>query len=108
MSNKKQSPYGSWESIITPDKIIEGGLKFNEVRIDNRDIYFIEGRPSESGRSVILKQNSDGTTTDVISDNFNSRNAVHEYGGGSFVVRERVVFFTNWEDQLIIKFLKIK
>ena len=40
MSNKKQSPYGSWESAITPEKIIEGGLKFNEVRIDNNDIYF--------------------------------------------------------------------
>ena len=41
MSNKKQSPYGSWESAITPEKIIEGGLKFNEVRIDNNDIYFL-------------------------------------------------------------------
>ena len=54
MNNKKQSPYGSWESVITPEKIIEGGLKFGEVRIDNKDIYFLEGRPSESGRSVIL------------------------------------------------------
>jgi len=108
MRNKKQSPYGSWESAITPEKIIEGGLKFNEVRIDNNDIYFLEGRPSESGRSAILKHNSDGTTSDIIPDNFNSRNAVHEYGGGSFVARERVVFFTNWEDQLIYKVFEDK
>ena len=108
MSNKKQSPYGSWESAITPEKIIEGGLKFNEVRIDNNDIYFLEGRPSESGRNVILKHNSDGITTDIITDNFNSRNAVHEYGGGSFVVSGGVVFFTNWEDQLIYKVFEDK
>ena len=108
MNNKQQSPYGSWESVITPEKIIEGGLKFGEVRIDNNDIYFLEGRPSESGRSVILKNNSNGTTTDIIPGNFNSRNAVHEYGGGSFVVREGVVYFTNWEDQLIYKIFEDK
>ena len=44
MSNKKQTPYGSWESIITPDKIIEGGLKFNEVRIDNKAIHVNEAK----------------------------------------------------------------
>jgi len=93
MGTKKQSQYGSWESIFTPEKIIEGGLRFNEIRIDNHDIYFLEGRPSESGRSVIIKHNQDGTTTDVISKKFNSRNAVHEYGGGSFVVKDEIVFF---------------
>ena len=103
MSTKKQSQYGSWESIFTPEKIIEGGLRFNEIRIDNQDIYFLEGRPSESGRSVIIKHNKDGTTTDIIPKKFNSRNAVHEYGGGSFTVKDEIVFFTNWEDQLIYK-----
>ena len=77
MSNKKQSPYGSWESAITPEKIIEGGLKFNEVRIDNNDIYFLEGRPSESGRNVILKHNSDGITTDIITDNFKDSHLIY-------------------------------
>jgi len=103
MATKKQSQYGSWESIFTPEKIIEGGLKFNEIRIDNQDIYFLEGRPSESGRSVIIKHNQDGTTTDIIPKKFNSRNTVHEYGGGSFTVKDEIVFFTNWEDQLIYK-----
>ena len=103
MTTKKQSQYGSWESVFTPEKIIEGGLRFNEIRIDNQDIYFLEGRPSESGRSVIIKHNQDGTTTDIIPKKFNSRNAVHEYGGGSFTVKDEIVFFTNWEDQLIYK-----
>ncbi|MFL2634567.1 MAG: alpha/beta hydrolase family protein [Dehalococcoidia bacterium] len=103
MGTKKQSQFGSWESIFTPETIIEGGLRFSEIRIDNQDIYFLEGRPSESGRSVIIKHSPDGTTKDVIPSNFNSRNAVHEYGGGSFAVRDEIVFFTNWEDQLIYK-----
>ena len=103
MGTKKQSQFGSWESIFTPEIIIEGGLRFSEIRIDNQDIYFLEGRPSESGRSVIIKHSPDGTTKDVFPSNFNSRNAVHEYGGGSFAVRDEIIFFTNWEDQLIYK-----
>ena len=66
MATKTQSQYGSWESIFTPEKIIEGGLRFNEIRIDNQDIYFLEGRPSESGRSVIIKHNLDGTTANPL------------------------------------------
>ena len=103
MIAKQQSQYGSWESIFTPEKIIEGGLRLGEIRIDNNDIYFLEGRPAESGRSVIIKHNPDGTTEDVLPQNYNARNAVHEYGGGSYAVKDEIVFFTNWEDQLIYK-----
>ena len=103
MVTKKQSQFGSWESIFTPEKIIEGGLRFGEIRIDNKDIYFLEGRPSESGRSVIIKHNLDGTTKDVIPSNFNSRNAVHEYGGGSFSVSNGIVIFSNYPDNRLYK-----
>ena len=101
MGTKKQSQFGSWESIFTPETIIEGGLRFSEIRIDNQDIYFLEGRPSESGRYVIVKQNSDGTTEDIFTQNYNSRNAVHEYGGGSYAVGKQNLYFSNWEDQKI-------
>ena len=42
MGTKKQSQFGSWESIFTPEIIIEGGLRFSEIRIDNQDIYFLD------------------------------------------------------------------
>lgn len=98
-----KSHYGSWESTITPEKIIEGGLRFSEIRSNGSDLYFLEGRPEESGRYVIVKQSSDGNISDVIPKEFNARNAVHEYGGGSFAVGKKNIFFTNWDDQRVYK-----
>ena len=101
MNSKIKSNYGSWESEITPQKIIEGGLRFSEIRSNGSELYFLEGRPEESGRYVIVKQNNTGEIEDVIPENFNSRNAVHEYGGGSFAVGKKNIYFTNWDDQRI-------
>jgi len=98
-----KSHYGSWESTITPEKITEGGLRFSEIRSSGSDLYFLEGRPEESGRYVIVKQASDGKISDAIPKEFNSRNAVHEYGGGSYAVGQKNIYFTNWNDQRIYK-----
>ena len=89
MKSKMKLHYGSWESTITPQKIIEGGLRFSEIRSNSSELYFLEGRPEEAGRYVIVKQNSSGKIEDVIPENFNSRNAVHEFGGGSFAVGKK-------------------
>ena len=101
MKSKMKLHYGSWESTITPQKIIEGGLRFSEIRSNSSELYFLEGRPEEDGRYVIVKQNSSGKIEDVIPENFNSRNAVHEFGGGSFAVGKKKIYFTNWDDQRI-------
>jgi dipeptidyl aminopeptidase/acylaminoacyl peptidase len=101
MSDKKISPYGSWDSPITADLIAEGGLRLGEVRVDGSDIYWLEGRPEEAGRHVIVRQSPDGSTTDVNPTRFNARSAVHESGGASFAVRDGITCFTNWDDQRI-------
>ncbi len=103
MSKKVKLQYGSWDSSITSDLIVNGGLKFSEIRSNGSEVYFLEGRPEESGRYVIVKQTSKGNISDVIPKEFNSRNAVHEYGGGSFAVGKKNIYFTNWDDQRIYK-----
>ncbi|MDA1278825.1 MAG: S9 family peptidase [Chloroflexi bacterium] len=101
MPVKSSSPYGSWKSPITADLITRGGLRLAEVRIDGDNIYWLEGRPEEAGRYVIVRRTADGSTTDMNTGKFNSRNAVHEYGGGAYAVRNGKVYFTNWDDQRI-------
>jgi dipeptidyl aminopeptidase/acylaminoacyl peptidase len=103
MPAKKTSPYGSWESPISASLITEGGLRLGEVRVDGDDVYWSEGRPEESGRYVIVSRSADGTTIEVNPAPFNARNAVHEYGGSAFAVRDGVVFFSNWDDQRIYR-----
>ena len=103
MSGKTSSPYGSWKSPITARLIAAGGLKLAEVRVDGPDVYWLEGRPEEAGRYVIVRRSPDGSTVDINPKGFNVRNAVHEYGGGAYAVRDGVVYFANWDDQRIFR-----
>ena len=48
------------------------------------NLYWVEGRPNESVRYVIVKCDSLKQKKDIISKNFNARSTVHEYGGLSF------------------------
>ena len=96
------APYGSWKSPIAAEMMIGGGRRrLSEIRCDRNDIYWLDGRPKEGGRQVIMRLSPDGEMTDLTPTAFNSRNAVHEYGGGSYAVRDRAVYFTNWSDQRI-------
>ena len=95
------SPYGSWKSPITSDLIVSGTVGLGQIAIDGDDIYWIEGRPSEAGRSVIVRRTPDGKITDVTPAPFNVRTRVHEYGGGSFAVAAGVVYFSHFADQRI-------
>ncbi|MCH8229374.1 MAG: S9 family peptidase [Chloroflexi bacterium] len=103
MPSKTSSPYGSWKSPITARLIAAGGLKLAEVRVDGPDVYWLEGRPEEAGRYVIVRRSPDGSTVDINPERFNARNAVHEYGGGAYAVRDGVVYFANWDDQRIYR-----
>jgi dipeptidyl aminopeptidase/acylaminoacyl peptidase len=103
MPSKTVSPYGSWESPISADLITGGGLRLEQVRVDGDDVYWLEGRPEEAGRYVIVKRSADGSTVDVNSGELNARNAVHEYGGAAYAVRDGSVYFANWGDQRLYR-----
>ena len=95
------APYGSWKSPITAGMIAAGGTRLSEIVTDGDTLYWLESRPEESGRSVIVTLAPDGSTNDVTPAGFNVRNAVHEYGGGSYAVHDATVYFANWDDQRI-------
>ena len=102
MNKKNNSYYESWESEISAELITKQGLRLSEVKIDDERIYWLEGRPEESGRYVIVSRKiNEKKIIDILPKGYNSRNAVHEYGGASFTVQQGKVFFTNWDDQRI-------
>ena len=103
MPVKVVSPYGSWASPITADIIVAGGLSFSEIRVDGDDVYWLEGRPAEAGRSVVVRRSMDGQERDQIPAGFNVRTGVHEYGGGVYAVGSGTIYFANWEDQRIYR-----
>jgi dipeptidyl aminopeptidase/acylaminoacyl peptidase len=97
------APYGSWKSPITSDLIVKESIGLGQVKMDGDDVYWIEMRPSEGGRQVIVRRTGDGRTTDVNPSGFNARTQVHEYGGGDYIARNSVVYFTNFSDQQVYR-----
>ena len=54
MSSRKIAAYGSWRSPKTTDSIVSGTIGISQVRQDKGNVYWIEQRPSEGGRHVIV------------------------------------------------------
>lgn len=97
------APYGAWKSPITSDLIVEGSVGLGQTTFDGDDIYWIELRPKEGGRNVVVKRSPDGTTTHVTPAPFNARTRVHEYGGGEYLVHNGTVYFSNFLDQRLYR-----
>ena len=51
----KTAPYGSWKSPITSDLIVAQSISLSEVRLDGGHVYWLEGRPQEQGRNVVVR-----------------------------------------------------
>ena len=103
MAAPKVVPYGSWKSPITSDLIVAATVSLDQVVLDSDDVYWVEGRPSEGGRNVIVRPTPDGHIADVTPAPFNARTRVHEYGGGSYTVADGVVYFSNYSDQSLYR-----
>jgi dipeptidyl aminopeptidase/acylaminoacyl peptidase len=99
MARPKVAPYGSWKSPITADLVAAGEVGLEQVRLDGADVYWIERRPQEGGRKVIVRRSPDGQVTDVTPVGFNARTRVHEYGGGDYAVSEGTLVFSNFANQ---------
>ena len=103
MPDKKTAPYGSWKSPITSDLIVAGTVGLGQVRLDGEAVYWIEQRPTEGGRNVIVQRTPDGTIVDMTPPPFNARTRVHEYGGGAYAVRDGTLYFSNFTDQRLYR-----
>jgi dipeptidyl aminopeptidase/acylaminoacyl peptidase len=103
MPQTKTAPYGSWKSPITSDLIVAQITSVSDVRIAGPDIYWLEGRPREQGRNVIVRAGPDGAATDITPAGFSARTRVHEYGGGSWLVAGGLCIFSNFADQRLYR-----
>lgn len=98
------APYGSWKSPITSDLIVAQSIGLSEVRFDGDDIYWVEARPQEAGRSVVVRHVAwNNTTEDVTPQGFNVRTRVHEYGGGAWTVADGMIYFSNLADNRLYR-----
>lgn len=104
-----KATYGSWSSKITTDLILADSISIDEAHQAGNSLYYIERRPQEGGRCVIVRSRA-GKISDILPAPYSARSRVHEYGGGCYHVKDDTVFFVNDSDQdiYLIKDQKIK
>ena len=58
-------PYGTWPSPITPEAIVAETIRLSSVSLDAGRVGWLEGRPGEGGRNVLVRADTSGRTGDV-------------------------------------------
>src|SRR4051812_28048157 len=94
MTAETTAPYGTWPSPISAASLVEGVGRIGEVRVDGTDVWWAESRPSEGGRTQLVRLRAGGSPEDVLGPPdaapgggaFYVRTLAHEYGGGAWCV----------------------
>ncbi|MGA7988591.1 MAG: prolyl oligopeptidase family serine peptidase [Candidatus Dormiibacterota bacterium] len=96
------APPAIWPSPITAQQAAAGGMRLSDIQLDGDDAYWIEGRPTEGGRCVIVRER-DGAMSDMIAAPWSARTWVHEYGGAAMRAHRGTVYFSNAADQRVYR-----
>lgn len=101
---KTTQAYGSWPSQLTAEVLAKKGRRYGHLCVDKRYLYWLEVRASEKGRGVLMRSSESVLCEEVLPADISVRTKVHEYGGGDFLVKNDVVFFSNAADNRVYQF----
>jgi dipeptidyl aminopeptidase/acylaminoacyl peptidase len=97
---RRRAPFGSWSSPLDAAQVATAGVRISQPRRSGDVVTWLESRPAEAGRSVLV-QDLRGKRTELTPAPFSARSRVHEYGGGSYCVAGLDTWFVNDEDQAV-------
>lgn len=97
------APCGSWKSPITSNLIVSGSIKLGQLWLDRHELYWVESRPTEGGRNVIVRLGPDNSPVTITPEPYNVRTRVHEYGGRSYLIHNGSAYFSNFSDQRLYR-----
>jgi dipeptidyl aminopeptidase/acylaminoacyl peptidase len=94
----KIAPYGTWRSPVTTQLMTEAAIGISVFCVDGDDLYWLESRPAEAGRTCLCRRSPDGMIVDVTPQPINVGSRVHEYGGGAYAVEAARIVFSERKD----------
>ena len=103
MASPSLAPYGSWKSPITSDAIVAGTVGLGQIQLDGDDLYWVESRPAEGGRNVIVRRRRDGQIADVTPAPFNAPHPRPRVRRRRLCVADGTVYFSNFADQRLYR-----
>ena len=93
----RTAPYGAWASPVRPEDLAERPAPYAPDPVEE-GVYWLQQRPDEGGRTVLVWCARGGEPEDVTPEGFNVRTRVHEYGGGEYWRDGETLFFSHFAD----------
>ncbi len=99
-----EASYLDWQPVLKSEEVFQQTVGFSYLSIDEAGrLFWVENRPEEAGRSVLMMRNTSGEVVDVIPKPFSTRSRVFEYGGSSYAIASDWAYFVNSTDQRIYR-----
>lgn len=100
---------GAWPSPLTPERAAVGAVSLAYAGVAQGRLHWIEGRPAEQGRSVLMACNAAcnaagtagvaATLVERLAPEANVRSRVHEYGGRPWTAVGEQLVYSAFADQ---------
>ena len=98
---KTKQAYGTWPSTISPEQVSSATPRLSCLQSYGQRLFWVESRPAEAGRNVIVSLTEEGLTEDLLPAPFSHYSRVHEYGGMAYALWGNTLYFVNASDQCI-------
>ncbi|HWQ24235.1 MAG TPA: S9 family peptidase [Gaiellaceae bacterium] len=102
-SQPSLAPFGTWSSPISAELVARAGTSLSAPWLEAGTAWWLEGRPAEAGRVVLMRAVPGHEPEDVTPASCNVRTLAHEYGGGAYCVHRGTAFFSNFADQRLYR-----
>ncbi len=99
--HKTPRPCGTWPSPISAEWVTRAAPAVHFVSAHGDSLFWVESRPWDAGRNVIMRKTLDGDHKDLLAPPFSHQSRVHEYGGCAYTVHGDHLYFVNARDQRI-------
>src|SRR5512132_477121 len=97
------NPYGLWPSPIDGDQVARQATAYDAVHTSGEAVHWLETRPSQDGRAVVVRWTADAGAADAVPAEFDVGSRVHEYGGGAYLPAGRTLFACSQSDQRLYR-----
>ena len=83
--------------------VAQADIRLTLPWIEDGTIWWLERRPAENGRDVLMRAARGADPVDVVPPGFNVRSTAHEYGGGAYAVHAETAYCSRFEDQRLYR-----
>jgi len=100
-SRRALRPHGSWSSPLSAELLTAGSLRLSQPKLHAGELCWLEGRPLEGGRQVVMAAGASGGPRELSPAGVSVRTRVHEYGGGDYALGAELLVFSRDDDQRV-------